>query len=138
MYNYTESGLHNIVLLNGVLRSHDGIAISDVDDLHHAIAIDIINCDNVMSADEIAFIRAELDLSVAELAKTLGVSDNDIVTGGLSKSEDTVLRALYCATMEDCDMFEVVKKIKAMSAAIFNGVRYYTHEQDIGWHQDTP
>jgi len=81
--HYTECGLDNIYLKNGfrLYREDDGeesLSISDVDGLHRAIGLHIVLEKKAPSPKEMRFLRDELDMSQAELARILGVSDQSV------------------------------------------------------------
>ena len=80
-YHYTDSGLDNIWLIGGVehLDTPHGpaSAIHDLDDLHHAIALDIISSES-MSAQEFRFLRVELELSQRALARLLKATEQQV------------------------------------------------------------
>jgi putative transcriptional regulator len=64
-YHYTESGLDNVWLLDGV-EHHEtpygpATSIRDIDELHRAIGISITKSERMTGA-EFRFLRTELDL----------------------------------------------------------------------------
>ena len=78
-YHYTECGLDNIYLVNGVkitkTKSGDEeIFIHDIHGLHKAIGMILVSKRGFLSGKEIKFIRSTLDLSQTTLAKILGCS----------------------------------------------------------------
>lgn len=80
-YHYTDSGLDNIWLIGGV-EFHDtsygpATSIHDVDDLHRAIAMDIIESPK-MTGPEFRFLRIELDLSQKVIAQLIKASEQQI------------------------------------------------------------
>ncbi|MBF9052582.1 transcriptional regulator [Roseobacter sp. HKCCD9010] len=81
-YHYTECGLDNVWLVNGVER-HDtpygaGVSIVDVDGLHAAIGLRIADRADQMAGAEFRFLRHELDLSQRTLGNLLGVDGQSI------------------------------------------------------------
>ena len=79
-YHYTECGLDNIYLVNGVkitkTKSGDEeIFIHDIHGLHKAIGMILVSKRGFLSGKEIKFIRSTLDLSQTTLAKILGCSN---------------------------------------------------------------
>ncbi len=77
MFHYDLCGLRNIWLKNG-FEFHDtpygrSVAIHDVDGLHKAIGMHLINNKPRLSPLEVRFLRKELNLSQVNLAKWLGV-----------------------------------------------------------------
>lgn len=103
MYHYTECGLNKVWLLSGY-QSHDtpygkGVSIQNADGLHEAIARWLIASKPRLSGGEFRFIRKELDLSQAGLAKMFGNDSQSIArwekTGRVPKMADRFLRAIY-------------------------------------------
>jgi putative transcriptional regulator len=104
-YHYTESGLDNVWLRNGFHYS-DGprglqVAIEDLDGLHRAIGETLIACVNRLSGREVQFLRQEMSLSQAALARLFGVSERAITrweraaAGRVPGPAETALRMLY-------------------------------------------
>lgn len=80
-YHYTDCGLDNIWLIGGV-EFHEtsygsATSIYDVDDLHRAIAMDIIDRPT-MTGPEFRFLRLELDLSQRALACLMKATEQQI------------------------------------------------------------
>ncbi|WP_298974344.1 helix-turn-helix domain-containing protein [uncultured Roseobacter sp.] len=89
-YHYTGSGLDNIWLVGGV-EYHEttygpATSIHDVDDLHRAIAMDIISSAS-MTGKEFRFLRIELDLSQKVLAQLIKATEQQIHRWENGKSE---------------------------------------------------
>jgi len=80
-YHYTDSGLDNVWLVGGVERIETphgpATSIHDLDELHHALAMDIIASDR-MSGQEFRFLRVELELSQKALAHLLKAKEQQI------------------------------------------------------------
>jgi putative transcriptional regulator len=106
-YHYTECGLDNVWLMNGVAFETDPnygevYAIEDVEGLHRQIASDLIHLPRPLNGAEFRFLRRELDLSQKALAILIGSNDQSIakfekardkpVSNGLA---DRLLRLLY-------------------------------------------
>lgn len=71
-HHYTESGLLNVII-SGILvevddEGDDVITIPAVNELHHVIALGIVNHESGMTGDELRFLRTEMGLTQAELA----------------------------------------------------------------------
>jgi len=80
-YHYTDCGLDNIWLIGGV-EFHEtsygpATSIHDVDDLHRAIAVNIIDSPK-MTGPEFRFLRVELDLSQRMLAQLIKATEQQI------------------------------------------------------------
>jgi DNA-binding transcriptional regulator YiaG len=75
VYHYTESGLDN-VWIDGIelVTDADGdevLSIENINGLHRAIALGIIECNGAMDGKELRFLRTEMGLTQAELGKVL-------------------------------------------------------------------
>lgn len=102
MYEYTESGLRNVVLTSGykIIETPYGqaVSISNLDGLHKAIAEHLIQ-QPFLSGREFRFLRIEMDMTQERLGLYLGVSAQRI--GQIEKSarvprkSDVWIRALY-------------------------------------------
>src|SRR4051794_3840962 len=82
MYHYRECGLPNVYLLNGyreVETPHgQGVSIEGVEDLHVAIANDLVEGKPSLTGPEVRFIRKLLELTQSQLAEYLGVEDQSV------------------------------------------------------------
>ncbi|WP_421857755.1 helix-turn-helix domain-containing protein [Oricola sp.] len=80
--HYTDCGLDNIYLSNGFeIEEIDGeqtLSVANLDGLHAAIGLHIVLERKAPSPKELRFLRNELDMSQAELAQVLGVSDQTV------------------------------------------------------------
>lgn len=89
--HYKECGLDNIYLLNGFTKEeYDGeeyVSIADSDGLNTAIAMHIVLHRKAPSGKEIRFLRNQLDMSQADLAELLGVSDQSVARWEKETSE---------------------------------------------------
>jgi|SRR3990167_303106 DNA-binding transcriptional regulator YiaG len=109
-YHYTECGLDNIYLVNGVkitkTKSGDEeIFIHDIHGLHKAIGMILVSKRGFLSGKEIKFIRSTLDLSQTTLAKILGCSYQTVLLwekdkGIISKTADHLLRAIFFSYLD--------------------------------------
>ena len=74
-YHYTESGLDNVFIeIDAVIKDNAGeetIMIPGINELHRAIANAIVDSEDLMDGKEIRFLRTEMGLTQAELAKLL-------------------------------------------------------------------
>ena len=75
-YHYVESGLDGVVLLNGVSETATDygpmVHIENINGLHRAIGLHIVEKEEPMSGPEFRFLRKQMGLSQADLAKDLG------------------------------------------------------------------
>ena len=103
-YHYVECGLDYIYLANGFRRfdSQRGpsIAIRDIDALHQAIGQHICDQKKDLSGQEIRFLRREVLMSQASLARMLGVKEQTVHRWEagkttMPKAAESILRVLY-------------------------------------------
>lgn len=91
-YHYTECGLNN-VYIDGIVPflDDDGdeiVHIKSINVLHATIALGIISHEKSMSGAELRFLRSEMGMTQAELAKVIHV---DKQTVGRWEREETTL-----------------------------------------------
>ncbi|WP_434729888.1 helix-turn-helix domain-containing protein [Rhizobium binae] len=71
-HHYTESGLKNVVISGIPVEVDDDgdeiITIPAVNELHHMIALGIVNHSKGISGDELRFLRTEMGLTQSELS----------------------------------------------------------------------
>lgn len=105
-YHYTESGLDNVWLVgDGVklVTFPDGrqeVRISDIEGLHREICRILVETKKNLTGKELRFLRQELLLSQANLAKLLEVGEQTIHRWESGKSDiprsaDVLVRLLY-------------------------------------------
>ncbi|HDL6960891.1 TPA: helix-turn-helix domain-containing protein [Yersinia enterocolitica] len=110
MYHYTESGLTTVWLANGyhydVINGEQFTSIDDVDGLHRLIGKILVNRCKALVADEIRFIRVEMNMSQKVLATLLGVDIQTVARWekgqtSLPRTADVALRALYAESIDE-------------------------------------
>ncbi|HHH1494372.1 TPA: helix-turn-helix domain-containing protein [Yersinia enterocolitica] len=110
MYHYTESGLTTVWLANGyhydVINGELFTSIDDVDGLHRLIGKILVNRCKPLVADEIRFIRVEMNMSQKVLATLLGVDIQTVARWekgqtSLPRTADVALRALYAESIDE-------------------------------------
>lgn len=104
MLHYISCGLKNIWLRNGytTIKTEygDATSIHDIEGLHKAIGLYLVNYMPVLGKEELRFLRKELDLSQSNLANLLGVSESSIRSWENGRAKvpspaDKILRVLY-------------------------------------------
>jgi putative transcriptional regulator len=79
MYHYKESGLDNIILVNGYYEDDTPygrvVSFDNIEGLHKAIGKWLVKIPRPLNGAEVRFLRHELDLSQKRLALTLGISE---------------------------------------------------------------
>ena len=109
MYHYTESGLSNVYLKNGVtVEEIDGEEYTSIDDmngLHSAIAQAVVDSHRPLAGEEFKFLRIEMNVSQKMLATRFGVDEQTIARyekgqTKIPRTTDAALRALYMESQE--------------------------------------
>ena len=105
MYHYTESGLNNVWLVNGYTVETTpygkGVRIEDVEGLNKSIAARLVNDKPHLTGAEFRFLRKELDLSQAALAKIVGKDAQSVARwkkARVPKMADRMMRFVYSTT----------------------------------------
>ncbi len=102
-YHYTECGLDNVWLTNGfvIKKTPYGVAVSVemADQLHAAIAMDLVNKKARLTGKEFRFLRQQLCMSQTNVAKAHGVTEQAVSlwerTGKVPKANDILMRLCY-------------------------------------------
>jgi DNA-binding transcriptional regulator YiaG len=119
-YHYKASGLDNIYLMNGfsVENTSNGpvVTIDNLNGLHHAIGLHIIEKPEPMTGAEFRFLRKQMELTQAELAAQLHMSDQTIANYEKGKTAlgpaDPFIRLIYLVdVMPDETHLAVLKEI---------------------------
>lgn len=124
MYHYTESGLRNVWLVNGftVTKTNygKGVSFENVEGLHRSIGKWLCSNSPRLKGPEVRFLRQEMELSQAGLAKLLGNNSQSVALweksrGQVPKWADRLLRALYREHMgENVKIRALVEKAASM------------------------
>lgn len=141
MYHYTECGLPNVWLVNGY-RPHktpygDAIIVENVEQLHRAIALQLVGHKPRLSGAEFRFLRKELDLSQAKLASYFGYDAQSVALWEKGKVRvpkwaDRFLRALYREHADgNAHIREIVERLNDLDQR--ETVRQVFEETDAGW-----
>lgn len=110
MYHYTESGLDNVFLVDGYdfVETPQGrvVRIKDIDGLNEAIGRLLICDKKNLTGKEIRFLRQEMLMSQAVLAKLLDVGDQTVLRWEKGKAEipkpaEALIRFLYGEHIKD-------------------------------------
>jgi DNA-binding transcriptional regulator YiaG len=126
-YRYLASGLDNIFLLNGVTENKTDygpmIHIENVNGLHRAIGLHIIEKSAAMTGPEFRFLRKQLGLSQLELAKTFGVTDQTIANyekgkSSLGPAENGIKTAYLLHILPEQTRVEVIKSMMKADAPL--------------------
>jgi DNA-binding transcriptional regulator YiaG len=91
-FKYSASGLPNIYLLNGVTIEDSSygpiVTIENLNGLHHAIGLHIIEKPESMTGAEFRFLRKQMGLTQVELATAMRTSDQTIANYEKGKTAD--------------------------------------------------
>ena len=140
MYHYTECGLNKVWLRNGY-TVHDtpygkGVAITDADGLHEAIAMLLVNHKPRLSGGEFRFIRKELDLSQQALGDILGKDAQSVArwekSGRVPKMAERFLGALYREQVHgSAKIREIIERLNETDQRAYSKIEF--EETKNGW-----
>lgn len=103
-FHYDSCGLPNIRLKNGFTIKEtqygEAVSVHNLEGLHRAIGLGLVNNKPTLSSDEVRFLRKEMDLPQIQLAALLGVSESTVRNWERERTEvpgpaDRMLRTLY-------------------------------------------
>lgn len=128
-YQYKESGLDDVYLVNGFeyIDTPEGrsVIIHDIDGLHEAIGRILVNDRKVLSGSEIRFLRHEVGMSQSTLAKLLDVNEQTVRRWEQDKQElpraaDAIIRGIYKEKVvgEDSRIASILARIAELEDAI--------------------
>lgn len=105
-YHYTECGLDNVYLDDGFEMIDGEVTIKDIRGLHEAIGRALALHKPRLSGSEIRFLRVEMLMSQATIAKLLRVSEQAVARWEKGKSEvpgpaEAIIRGLYVDHIKD-------------------------------------
>lgn len=143
MYHYTESGLRNVWLANGFTFQKTaygkGVSFQNIDGLHREIGRWLCSHSPRLKGPEFRFLRHELDLSQAALAKLLGNDAQSIALWEKGRVKvpawaDRLLRALYREHAgENVKIRALIEKMASLESEKPKAVRFEARETRNGW-----
>lgn len=143
MIEYTGCGLPNIYLSNGYAEVGTpfgkSVSIDDVEGLHRAIGMEIVNREPTLSGQEFRFLRKELLLSQDKLGGLLGRDSQTIALwekekGDLPKMADMLLRAIYTEHLnENVQIMNMIERLNELDRIERDERRFEFAETDEGW-----
>jgi DNA-binding transcriptional regulator YiaG len=120
-YHYRECGLDDVFLANGFqfheVDGEKGVVIQNVDGLHQAIADNIVRNKSLLAGKEIRFLRKQLRLTQADLAKWIGCDAQTVARWEKDQSKapgsaDRLVRLLYAGTyLKDVDIPAMIREV---------------------------
>jgi len=145
MLHYIGCGLEYIWLKNGytIVKTNYGesTSIHDIEGLHKAIGLFLINNKPELTADEFRFLRKELNLSQSNLAALLGVSESSIRAWENNRAQkcsapaERMLRALYLEHINGNDEINcLLERISQLDREIHQD-EITLEETTSGWKQ---
>jgi putative transcriptional regulator len=82
LYHYTESGLDNILLVDGFTINETDygktVSIQETEDLHEQIGRGLVDSPAFITGAELRFLRLEMDLSQRQLAGLINVDEQAV------------------------------------------------------------
>lgn len=130
---YTACGLDDVYLLNGFTRETiDGeeyVTIEDLEDLWKAIGLHLVKTRKSLAPKEIKFLRQHMDMTQAELAAHLRVTDQTVARWEKGAVElpgpaDLLLRVLFLGSDIARQMAISEEKSREVARAILSVVSY--------------
>lgn len=124
MYHYTECGLDNIWLVNGYefvdLPSGKHLKIGDIEGLHREIGRILTESKKDLTGREIRFLRQEMLLSQASLAKLLERTEQTVLRWekskcNIPKSAESLIRLLYREHIHDNSGINIKSKLEKLA-----------------------
>ena len=142
LFHYTSCGLRNVYLRNGFVVKETphgrAVSIQDLDGLHRAIGLNLVRNKKRLTGAEVRFLRKELDMSQATLAKCLDVGESTVRNWErgrirLTGPGDRMLRALYHEyATGNSEIRELVDRIAEMNRALHAKAMEF-EETKQGW-----
>ena len=142
-HHYTECGLDDVYLVNG-FAVHEtpygrGVAVTDADALHEAIARAIVASTRPLRGQELRFLRAMLGLSQAALGARLGTSRATVARWEgrprepLPGTADRALRLYYAISTGDRALPRALAKRLATIGTVPGAPLPRFEETAAGW-----
>ena len=143
MIEYTGCGLPNIYLSNGYTEIETpygkSVSIDNVEGLHRAIGLEIVNKEPDLSGPEFRFLRKELELSQDKLGGLLGRDSQTIALWekekvDLPKMADMLLRAIYTENLNgNVHIKDMIERLNELDRIERDERRFEFMETEEGW-----
>jgi putative transcriptional regulator len=127
MYHYTDGNLRDVWLVNGY-TTHEtpygkGVSFHNLDGLTRAICLALIAKPRKLSGVEFRYIRQNMLLSQASLAKMLGCTEQSVSLwerhGNVPKLADKMLRIMYTAHVQgNTTVREAIERLNVVDRLI--------------------
>ena len=133
-YRYEESGLGNVILLNGFARHAtaygETVAVDDVEGLHEIIAASLVRQAAPLNGAELRFLRRQLEVSQKSLAQMIGVEEQALARWekardrDISGMADRLVRLLYREHAEgSASLRDMIARLAATEASRHRDLR---------------
>ncbi|MBV9989796.1 MAG: transcriptional regulator [Alphaproteobacteria bacterium] len=141
-YHYTECGLDNVYLCGGIeyVNGPHGkqVIIRDIDGLHKIIGSILVNEKRDLSGKELRFLRHEMLMSQATLAKLLDVADQTVHRWEAGKTEvpkpaEALIRLLFNEHLGNNEKIKASLKRIAELEDVIDQKRLTLIEGKQGW-----
>ncbi|MEO9168655.1 MAG: hypothetical protein ABI230_09655 [Aestuariivirga sp.] len=146
-YHYIESGLDTVFLANGFkflpVKDGEQVVIDNIDGLHRAIGIALASQNHKLSGKEIRFLRTEMLLSQANLARILGVKELTIIRWekndpSINRAAEGLLRCLYFDSVsENHSIKALLNKLADLDNEIHLNLMMGKTENSENWENKT-
>ena len=144
MLNYTSCGLKNVRLRNGYEATETAygkaVSIHDLEGLHRTIGLHIVRHNpELLNGDEIRFLRKELDLPQAQLARILDVTEPTVRNweagrNRISGPADRLLRTLYMESAQEGSLVrELLETLSQINRDAYASNTLELEETEGGW-----
>jgi DNA-binding transcriptional regulator YiaG len=143
MIEYTGCGLPNIYLSNGYTGKEtpygESVSIDNVEGLHRAIGMEIVNKEPTLSGPEFRFLRKELELSQDKLGGLLGRDSQTIALWEKEKSDlpkmaDMLLRAIYSESLNgNVQIKDMIERLNELDRIERDERHFEFKETEEGW-----
>lgn len=140
-YHYTQCGLDDIYLLNGVTRHKtphgEGVSVEKADELQEAIALSLCMDKAFLTGKEFRFLRKLMDLSQAELATLYGCNVQAVARWekgqtAINGAADRLIRVLYAASRKlNISATDLIEQVAGLDVSQCD--RQMFEETDDGW-----
>lgn len=141
LFHYTACGLDNVYLKGGFVLSADGMsyAIERLEELHDCVSMALIKGTHDLNGREFRFLRKELCLTQAQVAKLMGVDAQTVARweNGKNKSPiaDRLIRTLYMSIKHPEDGKNIDTVLNDISDLDIKEHREWLFEQNTKWHK---
>lgn len=142
MYYYKGCGLRNIYLRNGYTFRDTSygpsVAIHDVEGLHKAIGLYLVEDKPGLTGAEVRFLRKELDMGQSQLSIVLGVGESTVRNWEhgrvkIPSPPERMLRLLYHEHVNgDGTVRALIERISQINRDVHSG-RLELSESAMGW-----